>query len=105
MFAVVQQGGKQYNVREGEIIRVELIDTVSPGDSFTIEDVLLVTEDGGEVHIGKPTLEGAKVECVVVQHGRDKKIRVFKKKRRKGYHKTIGHRQYFTDLKIVKISL
>jgi large subunit ribosomal protein L21 len=73
------------------------------GTELTIDDVLLVGGEG-EPKIGKPTVEGASVSAKIVDQGKDKKIRVFKKLRRKGFHKTIGHRQDFTEIEITGIT-
>lgn len=101
MFAIVETGGKQYRVQEGLQIKVEKLD-VEPAQEITLDKVLVLGE-GGEVKIGTPYVEGAKVVCEVLGHGRGKKIIVFKKKRRKGYRKKQGHRQWFTALKIKEI--
>jgi large subunit ribosomal protein L21 len=101
MYAVIRTGGKQYKVEEGDILRVEKLEAVK-GDSITFDDVLLV---GGEDYaIGSPTVKGAQVSASVVRQFRDKKIIVFKMKRRKRYRKTLGHRQYLTEVRITKIS-
>ena len=101
MYAVIETGGKQYRVNEGDVVRVELLpDDV--GSEVAIDTVNLVaTEDA--VHVGTPTVEGAVVHAKVVEVGRGKKVIAFKKKRRKGYRRKIGHRQSFTALKIDKI--
>lgn len=101
MFAIVETGGKQYRVQEGLQIKVEKLD-VDPAKEIELDKVLVVGE-GGEVKIGTPYVEGAKVVCEVLGHGRGKKIIVFKKKRRKGYRKKQGHRQWFTALKVKEI--
>ncbi|MDQ7031522.1 MAG: 50S ribosomal protein L21 [Desulfonauticus sp.] len=101
MFAIVETGGKQYRVQEGLTVKVEKLD-VEDGQEFVLDNVLVVGE-GSEVKIGTPYVEGAKVVCEVLGHGRDKKIVVFKKKRRKGYRKKQGHRQWFTTLKVKEI--
>ena len=102
MYAIIKTGGKQYRVSEGQTLRVEKLDG-EKGDSVRLDTVLLVGGEG-ETRIGKPTLEGAAVDAQIVRQGRAKKIIVFKKKRRKGYHKKQGHRQAFTELKITGIS-
>lgn len=101
MYAIIRTGGKQYRVSEGDKIKVEKIEQ-EKGASFDITEVLFV---GGEnSQIGKPFVDGAKVSVEVSRQLRDKKIRVFKKKRRKGYRKTQGHRQNLTELLVTKIS-
>ena len=98
--AVVQIAGKQVRVHENDVIKVPLLaDEV--GSSVEFDQVLLVSD--GEVRIGTPVLDGAKVVAEVVEHGREKKIRVFKMKRRKTYRRTKGHRQHFTQLRITAI--
>ena len=102
MYAVVKTGGKQYRVRSGQVIRVEKLDG-SVGDTVALDDVLLV--GGGEsIKVGQPRLAGASVSAQITGQGRAKKIIVFKKRRRKGYHKKQGHRQAYTQLKIGDIN-
>jgi len=102
MYAVIQTGGKQYRVIEGQTIRVELLD-VEAGSQLELDKVLMVS-DGDSVKIGAPFVEGGKVSAQVKSHGRDDKIRVIKFRRRKHYRKQMGHRQYFTELTITGIS-
>lgn len=102
MYAIIKTGGKQYRVSEGQTLRVEKLDG-EKGDSVRLGDVLLLGGEG-DTRIGTPLLDGAVVEAQIVRQARAKKIIVFKKKRRKGYHKKQGHRQYFTELKITGIS-
>lgn len=101
MYAVIKTGGKQYKVEEGDILRVEKLDA-EKGETVTFGDVLLI--GGDECTIGTPTVSGASVSASVVRQFRDKKIIVFKMKRRKRYRRTQGHRQYLTELLITKIS-
>ncbi|HVN71198.1 MAG TPA: 50S ribosomal protein L21 [Desulfomonilia bacterium] len=101
MYAVIRTGGKQYKVEEGDTIRVEKLDA-EKGDTITFGDVLLL--GGDEYVIGSPTVKGALVSASVVRQFRDKKIIVFKMKRRKRYRRTQGHRQYLTEVRITKIS-
>jgi large subunit ribosomal protein L21 len=103
LFAVIKSGGKQYKIEEGQTIRVETL-PVTEGDSLEITDVLLV-DTGEEIKIGTPTVENAVVKASVVENGKDDKVVVFKKKRRKQYKRLRGHRQQFTALKIDKIQL
>lgn len=100
MYAIIKTGGKQYRVTEGDTLRVEKLDV--EGTSVTFDQVLLV--GGEEVKIGAPTVEGASVSADILREGRAKKIIVFKKKRRKGYHKKQGHRQAYTEVKITGIN-
>lgn len=101
MYAVVKTGGKQYSVTEGMTLQVEKLEG-DKGQEVRLEDVLFV---GGEkeTKIGTPRVEGAHVACKIVRQGRDRKITVYKKKRRKGYEKKVGHRQPFTELRITKV--
>ncbi len=98
MFAVIQTGGKQYRVSEGDVLRVELLDS-EPKKSVTFDQVLLVS-NGSELKVGRPTVPGAKVEAEVIRHGRAKKVVIFKKKRTTTYQRTQGHRQGFTEVRI-----
>ena len=100
MYAIIKTGGKQYRVTEGETLRVEKLN--AEGTSVTFDQVLLV--GGDEVKIGTPTVAGATVSADIVREGRAKKIIVFKKKRRKGYHNKQGHRQAYTEVKITGIN-
>ena len=100
MYAVIATGGKQYKVSEGDVIRVEKLG-VNVGESYTFDQVLIVND--GEMKIGNPTVEGAVVKASVVSEGRDKKVIVYRYKRKSGYHKKNGHRQLFTEVKIDSI--
>ena len=102
MLAVIKTGGKQYTVKEGDILAVELLG-VQEGDSFKFEEVLLIS-DGSATTIGSPFVKGAAVEAEVIGNIKDKKVLVFKRKRRKDYRKRIGHRQNYTRVKITKIT-
>jgi len=101
MYAVLETGGKQYRVTSGDTLEVERL-AVEAGQPFTFERVLLVNNDG-QVTIGSPTVPTASVVADVVSHKRGVKKVAFKMKRRKGYHKTIGHRQELTVVKITEI--
>ena len=102
MYAIVRTGGKQYRVKVGNKIRVELLEK-SPGDEFDMREVLFT--GGKKSHLGEPLIPNAKVRVLVTrQEGKTKKIRVFKKKRRQGYRKTQGHRQFFTELFVKSIT-
>jgi large subunit ribosomal protein L21 len=98
-YAIIKTGGKQFRVEEGQQVRVPLMDK-EVGSSVEL-DVLLL--GGDESKVGTPTVDGARVAATVVDHGRDTKIIVFKKKRRKQYKRTKGHRQDYTTLKIDSI--
>ncbi len=98
MYAIVKSGGKQYRVEAGDTIYVERL-TAAVGETVTLDEVLLVCGDG-ETRIGAPRVEKAAVLGTVVDQGRDRKVRVFKYKKRKHYRRTRGHRQSFTALRI-----
>jgi large subunit ribosomal protein L21 len=101
MFAVIKTGGKQYVVKEGDVLSVEKLDA-DAGQKVLFEQVLLI-EDGDQTMIGTPLLQAAVVKAEVVRNFKDDKILVFKKKRRKQYRRTRGHRQSLTEVKIEKI--
>lgn len=103
MYAVIRTGGKQYRVSQGDRIKIEKIDG-EPGDAIAFDDVLLVGTDE-ETHVGKPRLESASVKATVLDQDRDRKIVVFKFKRRKNYKRKQGHRQHYTRVQIDDISL
>ena len=100
-YAIIRSGGLQYRVSEGDVIRVPRM-REDVGVSVKLDDVLAVST-GGKLTVGKPVVEDASVSAEIVGHGRGKKIIVFKKKRRKGYQVKKGHRQEYTELKIVGI--
>lgn len=102
MFAVIKTGGKQYLVREGDSLKVEkLVD--DEGKEINIKEILLVS-NGQDAEIGQPFLKDVSIKAKVVAQGKAKKVTIFKYKKRKGYHKKQGHRQKFTEIKIIKIS-
>ena len=103
MYAVIQTGGKQYRVAEGETLRVEKL-SAATGDKLSFSP-LLFADDGGNVQVGKPEVSGIKVEAEVLDQAKGKKILIFKYKRRKSYRRKTGHRQPFTALKIVSIKV
>lgn len=100
MYAIVRTGGKQYRVAAGDTIRVERLEA-PVGEQVTLDEVLLV--GGDEPQVGAPRVEGASVVGSVLEHGRDRKVRVFKSKRRKQYRRTRGHRQGFTAIRIDEV--
>ncbi len=102
-YAVIRTGGKQYRVTQGELLRVEAL-SGEAGSDLTFSDVLL-TSAAGAVQVGTPLVPGASVTARVVEHGKEKKIIVFKKKRRKGYRRKHGHRQHFTAVQVKSINL
>ena len=102
MYAIVRTGGKQYQVAQGDQLRVETL-AGNVGDTVELDDILLVA-DGENVKIGQPQVEGAKVTATIVEQDKAKKVLVFKKKRRKGSKVKNGHRQNYTALRIEAIS-
>ena len=102
MYAVFRSGGKQHRVEAGEVLKLEKIE-VETGQNIDFDQVMLVA-DGDDVNIGAPYLEGGQVSAEVVSHGRAKKIKVLKFKRRKHHLKQMGHRQWYTEVKITGIS-
>ena len=102
MFAIINIAGKQFRIQEGDQIKVPQLSTEA-GKSLVFDKVLL-TNEGGKVELGSPLVSNASVSATVVDHGRDRKIRIFKKKRRKGYKRKNGHRQGFSLVKIDSIS-
>jgi len=102
MYAIIETGGKQYRVQEGDTLFVEKLEA-NEGDVVTIESVLAVSVDG-KLTIGAPVVEGAKVEAKVLEQGKAKKIIVFKYKAKKDYRRKQGHRQRYTKLVIEKIN-
>ena len=103
MQAIIVTGGKQYVVNEGDTLFIEKL-PVEAGDAVTFDQVLAIV-DGGNTKFGTPVVEGAKVEATVVKNGKVKKVRVYKYKAKKGYHKRQGHRQPYTKVEIGKISV
>ena len=102
-YAIIQTGGKQYRVSEGDLLNVEKLDAEA-GKETTLNEVLLVV-NGDKVSLGAPLLSGASVKAEVVEQFKDEKVIAFKFRRRKGYHRTVGHRRQLTKLKITKISI
>ena len=103
MRAIIETGGKQYTVNEGDVIYIEKL-PLEEGDSANFEKVLAVF-DGGNVTVGSPFVEGASVNGSVIKNGKNKKIIVFKMKAKKTYRKKTGHRQHYTKVQIDKIVL
>ena len=103
MFAIIRADGRQFRVAKGDVIRFDRM-KAEPGDSFETSQVLAIAEEDNKLKIGSPVVRGAKVEGTVLEHGKDKKIIVFKRKRRKTYRRKYGHRQDHTLVKIDKIS-
>ncbi len=102
MYAVIVSGGKQHRVVEGEVLKLEKIE-VETGGAIDFDKVLMVVS-GDDVKIGAPVVEGAKVTAEVVSHGRHDKVKIMKFKRRKHHMKQMGHRQWYTEVKITGIN-
>ena len=102
-YAIIRTGGKQYKVAEGDVISVEKLGAPE-GESTTISDVIFYA-NGSDVKAGAEALKGASVAVDVLRHRKERKVTAYKYKRRKGYHRTVGHRRQVTDLKITGISL
>lgn len=101
MYAIIKTGGKQYKVAEGDIIKVEKLG-VEAGDTITFDEVLAV--NNGQLVVGEPTVKSANVVATVIEEGKNKKVVVFRYKRKSGYNKKKGHRQPYTKVKIDKIN-
>lgn len=101
-FAIIETGGKQYRVSEGDELFIEKLD-VEAGQAITFDKVLAVMDDDTSV-FGAPVIEGATVSATVLKNGKGKKIRVYKMKPKKGYHRTQGHRQPYTKVSIGAIN-
>lgn len=101
MYAIIATGGKQYKVAEGDIIRVEKLG-VEAGATVSFDQVLVV--NNGNLVVGNPTVANASVTATVVEEGKNKKVIVYRYKRKSGYHKKNGHRQPYTKVKIEKIN-
>lgn len=102
MYAVIESGGKQHRVVEGELLKLEKIEAAT-GETVEFDRVLMVGGDG-EVRIGRPLLEGSKVTAEVITQGRHKKVKIVKFNRRKHYRNETGHRQWYTEVKITGIT-
>ena len=101
MYAIIKTGGKQYPVREGDVLRVEKI-AAEPGSKVSMKEVLFYRDDEKTL-VGKPVVDNVTLEATVIRHGKEKKIKIFTYKRRKRYERRKGHRQQFTEIKIEKI--
>jgi large subunit ribosomal protein L21 len=102
MIAVIKTGGKQYKVKEGEILKIEKV-AGAAGDKLDFEVLLLADEEGKDVKVGKPTVSGAKVAAEILEQGRARKVNVIKYKPKVRYRRKAGHRQMYTKVKIGKI--
>jgi large subunit ribosomal protein L21 len=103
MFAVIETGGKQYLVREGQQLKIEKL-IGEPESTVSFDALLIAEDDGSKVSVGTPTVSGSKVEAKIVEHGKGKKIDVIKYKQKSRYTRHTGHRQPFTKIAITKIS-
>jgi len=101
MYAVIESGGKQHRVEEGEVLKLEKLEAAT-GETIEFDRVLMVGA-GSDVKIGAPMVDGSKVTAEVVSHGRHEKIRIVKFNRRKHYRNETGHRQWYTEVKITGI--
>ena len=101
MYAIIATGGKQYKVSEGDVIKVEKLGAAA-GETVTFDQVLAVSND--KLVVGEPTVANASVSATVVEEGKNKKVIVYRYKRKSGYHKKNGHRQPYTKVKIEKIN-
>jgi len=101
MYAVINTGGKQYKVAPGDIVRVESLDG-KKGDTVELKDVFMIS-DGEKVSVGTPSLASVKVTAEVLEQGRGEKLLIFKHRKRKGFRKTNGHRQSYTEIKVKEI--
>ena len=104
MYAVFETGGKQYRAEPGTRIRIPTLQA-EPGVKVTFDQVLLAGEEGAQIHVGTPMVSGATVTAEILRHGRDKKVIIFKRKRRDGYRRKKGHRQGFTEIRIDAVAL
>jgi large subunit ribosomal protein L21 len=102
MYAVIESGGKQHRVTEGESLKLEKIEAAT-GETVEFDRVLMIA-GGDAVKIGKPLVDGGKVTAEVVSHGRHRKVKIVKFNRRKHHRKEAGHRQWYTEVKITGIS-
>ena len=101
MYAIIETGGKQYRVSEGDVLRIEKL-SADEGETIELDKVLALSNDS-ELQVGKPWLKEAKVTAKILQHGKADKIIVFKYKPKKNYRRKQGHRQPFTEIQIEKI--
>ena len=102
MFAIIKHGGKQYKDKAGDLVELEKMEQ-EIGATVTLGEVLAIGEEGGELKVGTPLLDGAAVEVKIVDQFRGKKVWAFKMKRRKSYRRTIGHRQSLTRVEVLNI--
>ena len=103
MYAIIKTGGKQYKVKEGQMVKIEKLST-EEDESIKFDRVLAVSDEEGEVQFGQPYLEDTKVEGKVVEHGKNKKVIIFKYKAKSRQRRKMGHRQPYTKVLIEKIN-
>jgi large subunit ribosomal protein L21 len=103
MKATIRTQGRQFTVTEGDILKVNVYPNTAAGDTVSIEEILMLGE-GAETRFGAPLVEGATVKATILENKKDKKITVFKKKRRQGYKRRRGHRQHLSVIKIESIN-
>lgn len=103
MYAVIKTGGKQYRVKEGDVIKLEML-AGDVGSEFSFSDVLMFA-DGDKITCGTPFIANAAVKAEIIEHARHKKVKIIKFRRRKHHMKQMGHRQYYTQVKITAISM
>lgn len=101
MKAIIKTGGKQYAIEQGNVLKVDKIEK-EPNEVVRIDEILMSLKDG-KVEVGKPFIDNAYVEAKILNHGKHKKVINFKYKPKKGFHKTKGHRQNYTEIEILKI--
>lgn len=101
-YAVIRTGGKQYRVAPGDVVRIERL-TGDVGSAVEFSEVLIASDDAG-IRVGRPLVDGARVRGQIVAQTRDKKVLVYKKKRRKNYRRRRGHRQYLTSVRVTEIA-
>lgn len=102
MIAVIKTGGKQYKVKEGEVLKIEKI-AGAAGDKVEFEVLLLADEEGKDVKVGKPTVAGAKVGAEILEQGRARKVNIIKYKPKVRYRRKAGHRQMYTKVKVTSV--
>jgi len=104
MFAVIETGGKQYRVEQGQVLDVELLEGSGAGEKVAFDRVLLIYGEGG-TRVGNPVIPGARVEATLVDEVRGPKVRIFKHRRRKAFKRRAGHRQDYARVRVEKIVL
>ncbi|MBI1292039.1 50S ribosomal protein L21 [bacterium] len=102
MYAVIRQGGHQYRVTTGDVIQLEKLE-VEAGQEVTLEEVLAVSTGEGALEVGEPRVVGAVVKAKVIRQGKSPKVDIYKMRRRKGFARTGGHRQPFTEVRVISV--